>query len=30
VHAASILPNADEQVSRREIAVNAVLPGRAR
>ena len=30
VHAPSILPNADEQVSRREIAVNAVLPGRAR
>ena len=30
VHAPSILPNADEQVSRREAAVNAVLPGRAR
>ena len=30
VHEPSILPNADEQVSRREIAVNAVLPGRAR
>ena len=30
VHAPSILPNADEQVSRRKIAVNAVLPGRAR
>jgi ATP-dependent helicase Lhr and Lhr-like helicase len=30
VHAPSILPNAGEQVSRREAAVNAVLPGRAR
>ena len=30
VHAPSILPNADEQVSRREAAVNAVLPGRVR
>ena len=28
--APSISPNADEQVSRREAAVNAVLPGRAR
>ena len=30
VHAPSILPNGDEQASRREAAVNAVLPGRAR